>query len=208
MAELFRKYGSDKDRNGYTSLYHILFHGWRQKPVRVMEIGIGTMIEGAPSSMRHYGLPGYAPGGSLRAWRDYFPQGVVVGVDIQPDTQFTDEPRITTELCDSRDPEQVVALMERLSSQPNQEETPEFDLILDDGCHLGESQFKTLKNLFPYVKSGGYYVVEDVTPHSSISQFPELVRQIVGHNTPLFYSGLKNNLCIIHKSELRYSALS
>jgi len=178
-----------------------LFHGWVEKPVHVLEIGIGTMIEGAPSSMRHYGLPGYAPGGSLRAWRDYFPQGSVVGVDIQPDTQFDDEPRIRTELCDSRDVGEVAALMGRL------QETS-FDLILDDGCHLGESQFKTLKNLFPYVKPGGYYVVEDVTPNSSISQFPDLVRQIVGQHTPLFYSGLKNNLCVIHKSELHYTTLS
>ena len=202
LAELFRKYGSDKDRNGYSSLYHILFQGLREKAVNMLEIGIGTMIEGVPSSMKNYGLPGYAPGGSLRAWRDYFPQGFVVGVDIQQDTQFSDEPRIRTELCDSIDPSQVDLLMNRFDN------TPSFDIILDDGCHLGDSQFKTLKNLFPYVKSGGYYIVEDVTPNSSISKFPDLVRQIVGATTPLFYSGLSNNLCIIHKSELHYTTLS
>lgn len=69
---------------------------------RILEIGIGTMIPGVHSSMVGYALPHYQPGGSLRAWRDYFPRGSIAGVDVQADTQFTEE-RITTLLCDSRD---------------------------------------------------------------------------------------------------------
>jgi demethylmacrocin O-methyltransferase len=199
LAELFRKYGSDKDKNGYSSVYHILFHGWRNKPLKMLEIGIGTMIEGAPSSMLHYGLPGYAPGASLKAWRDYFSQGEIMGVDIQPDTQFEGEPRIRTALCDSQDSAAVDALLEGCHES--------FDIILDDGLHSGESQFCTLQNMFPYVKEGGFYVIEDVCVGSSVSRFPELVRKIVG-DCPFFYSGLQNNLCIIHKSRLNYTRIS
>ena len=75
LGQLFRLYGSDKDTNGYTSVYHTLFDHMKQKPMRLLEIGIGTMIPNVPSSMVGYSRPGYKPGGSLRAWRDYFVRG-------------------------------------------------------------------------------------------------------------------------------------
>ncbi len=98
LCDLFNKYGSDKDRNGYAQVYHTLFHKLCDQPINFLEIGIGTMIPGVASSMQGYALEGYKPGGSLRAWRDYFVNGRIVGVDIQPDTQFTDEQRIETYL--------------------------------------------------------------------------------------------------------------
>src|SRR5215831_13779827 len=100
LAQLFHQYGSDKDRNGYAPCYAALLTPRRESIRSVLEIGIGTMIEGVPASMRGYALGHYSPGGSLRAWRDFFPHADVVGVDIQPDTQFSDD-RITTHLADS-----------------------------------------------------------------------------------------------------------
>ena len=116
LAQLFRYYGTDKDINGYSSIYHTLFDHLRDRRIALLEIGIGTLIQGAPSSMVGYSLRNYRPGGSLRAWRDYFTNGTIHGVDVQPDTQFTDEERITTHICDSTDAEQVDLVMASLGN--------------------------------------------------------------------------------------------
>lgn len=192
LAELFNKYGSDKDRNGYSPLYHTLFDKMKNDTLNVLEIGIGTMIPGARSSMVGYSLPGYAPGGSLRAWRDYFVNSRIIGMDVQPDTQFSEE-RIETYLCDSTIKEDVDKRMSELGIQ--------FDIIIDDGCHYDLSQYKTLENFYPYLKQGGIYIIEDIYPNSRVSTQPETVKTIVGKD-PLFFVGLLNNQCVIYKNHL------
>ena len=69
LGDLFNLYGSDKERNGYVPLYQTLFRTKQENEVSLLEVGIGTMIEGAHSSMVGYALPNYKPGGSLRAWQ-------------------------------------------------------------------------------------------------------------------------------------------
>src|SRR5690348_3556062 len=120
LASLFTMYGSDKTRNGYSPLYETLFRHLRNEPISLCEIGIGTLIEGVPSSMTHFCLPGYRPGGSLRAWRDYFSKGQIYGIDVQKDCLFTEE-RITTILANSTNRDEVKnALGNKV-----------FDIILD-----------------------------------------------------------------------------
>ena len=200
LAELFNKYGSDKDRNGYAQLYHTLFDNMRDKPVTMLEIGIGTMIPGAHSSMVGYSLEGYKPGGSLRAWRDFFVNGRIIGADVQPDTQFNDEPRIETALCNSTDPVEVSKFMETLVDT-------KFDIIIDDGSHIDMNQFNTLRNFYPYLKDGGIYVIEDIYPGSKISECAGLVG-CACNDDPYFFVGRKSNLCIIYKKKLNSQRLN
>jgi len=135
IDQLFNFYGSDKTRNGYAPLYHSLFKNIKDKPIDLLEIGIGTMIPGVHSSMVGFSLPGYKPGGSLRAWRDYFINGQIVGADVQPDTQFTEE-RIKTYICDSLSIKNTTDVFsDKL-----------FDIIIDDGSHRDEHQLKPLEN--------------------------------------------------------------
>jgi len=84
LYELFKKYGTDKGVNEYTEMYEAILSPARDQPLRILEIGIGTLIHDAPSSMRCYCGPGYRPGGSLRAFRDYCPRAEVLGIDVQP----------------------------------------------------------------------------------------------------------------------------
>jgi len=161
LAGLFFFFLSDKNRNGYTPVYHSLFKNLRDKEMVFLEIGIGTMIKGAPSSMVGYALPNYKPGGSLRAWRDYFPKAQIHGVDIQPDTQFTEE-RIKTHLCNSIDAEACRASFQK-------EDFPtDIDIIIDDGAHYDEYQLKTFYHFFNLVNEGGFYIIEDIYPGSRI----------------------------------------
>lgn len=169
LDDLFTKYGSDKNRNGYSPVYHSLFKHIRDQPIDFLEIGIGTMIPGVYSSMVGFALEGYAPGGSLRAWRDFFKNGNVYGADIQPDTQFKEE-RIQTMLINSVDKENVDRTIKDVCP------TDSFDVILDDGAHHPDMQFQTFKNFYPYLKKGGYYIIEDVGVNSTIlsSHLPKI----------------------------------
>lgn len=186
LGSLFNKYGSDKDRNGYTPHYHCFMKHLRDKPIDLLEIGIGTMIPGVPSSMVGYSLPGYAPGGSLRAWRDYFPLGKIVGMDVQPDTQFSED-RIETFLADSVKKGACDAVLGDRT----------FDIIIDDGSHWDECQVATLKSLWNRVKPGGWYIIEDVTVVSRIpTTFRAQVQEFVGKDTPMFFTEKKNFLII------------
>jgi hypothetical protein len=190
LDELMNKYGSDKTRNGYVPMYHSFLKHLRSKPIDLLEVGIGTMIPGAPSSMVGYSLPGYAPGGSLRAWRDYFPQGEIIGVDIQQDTQFVEE-RIQTFLADSSSKEQLDGV---LGSRM-------FDVIIDDGLHYDEVQVKTMENLWSRVRPGGYYIIEDVTEWSRIpTQFRNRIESILGNDGFFFLTEKKNFLIASRKA--------
>jgi len=85
-------------------------------------------------------------------WRDYFPRGRIFGVDISPEaTQQTGE-RIqifTGSQADSDVLARVIA-----ASGP-------LDLVVDDGSHRVEDQLPSLTYLWPHVKPGGFYIVED-----------------------------------------------
>jgi hypothetical protein len=190
LAALFNNYGSDKDRNGYSHLYSILFDHIKHEHLNVLEVGIGTMIPGVSSSMKNYMPDTYKPGASHRAWRDYFINSNIYGMDIQPDTQFTED-RIKTFQLDSTNPSEVNNIMSNLNIQ--------FDIIVDDGCHWDEAQKKTLVNLFPYLKEDGIYVIEDIYPGSGLnSKTPQVIKDIIG-NYEHFFVGLKNNQCVIRK---------
>lgn len=199
LSELFMHYGSDKDTNGYSQLYAILFDSLKDKPIRLLEIGIGTMIPGVHSSMVGYAAPHYKPGGSLRSWRDYFSQGEIFGFDVQPDTQFSDEERITTRICDSTNQSVVNEVMAEVGGQ--------FDIIIDDGSHLDMHQFQTLNNFLPYLKENGLYIIEDIYPGSRVSVEAGILEGIT-KKMPFFFAGFKNNLCIIKKCSLPSKRLS
>lgn len=189
LAALFNKYGSDKDRNGYSHLYSILFDHLKNNEMNVLEVGIGTMTDGAASSMKGYMPDTYLPGASLRAWRDYFVNSAVYGADVQPDTQF-EETRIKTFLCDSTSRDAVSAVIGASGLQ--------FDIIVDDGLHWDRAQMDTLQNFFPYLKEGGLYVIEDIYPGSGLSSNPNLIKDLIGPYE-YYYVGLKNNQCVIRK---------
>lgn len=158
VKDFLDREGSDKG-TWYGGLYDVLLQPYRQSIRCVIEIGIGTLIPDAPSSMVGWAADWYRPGGSLRAWRDFLPYAEIHGVDVAPDTQFTDD-RIHTYLCDSSDSEQVTAVLRFIANR-----TPE--LIIDDGLHTLDAQLRTLRNFLPILRNAGLYVVEDVDPGNS-----------------------------------------
>lgn len=150
----------------------MLLRDQRESLRSFLEIGIGTLEPGANSSMLGYAAEHYRPGGSLRAWRDYFPNAQIFGIDVRPDTQFSED-RIRTFQCDSTDSAAVAALMSGI---------PELDIIIDDGSHASEDQLASLANFFPHLKAGGFYFIEDIASSSPLYRRPRLVEPIIGNS--------------------------
>ncbi|RKT55628.1 class I SAM-dependent methyltransferase [Saccharothrix australiensis] len=142
LERLAVKHFSDKwgGLHWFTPHYDRHFRALRGAEVRVLEIGIGG-----------YGHP-EAGGGSLKMWKHYFPRGHVFGLDIF-DKSHLDEQRITTLRGDQSDPEQLVGIARRHGP---------FDVVIDDGSHVNEHIRTSFRTLFPFVRPGGRYVIEDL----------------------------------------------
>jgi hypothetical protein len=87
----------------------------------------------------------------LRMWKRYFPFGKIFSLDIYDKSQF-EESRIKIFKGDQTD----TSLLERIIGQIGKP-----DIIIDDGSHINEHVVKTFELLFPLLKTGGIYVVED-----------------------------------------------
>lgn len=93
---------------------------------------------------------GVADGSCLRAWREIFPNATCVGLDIHPSDRAHGE-RMEFYLGD-----QLVREDCELATAGRQ-----FDLIVEDATHQLRNTLLTLYWLWPFVKPGGLYVVEE-----------------------------------------------
>ena len=188
------KYGSDKKLSGYTQVYDLVFDSIRSKVKNLLEIGIGTLDPSCPSSFvgNPSLYPHYKPGGSLRAWRDYFLNSFVEGVDIGKDCLF-EENRIKTFIADSQDT--------NLCNEIFKDKT--YDIIIDDGLHTAIGQLRTLRNFFHRVVDGGYYIIEDLGGGGEglnmFDFYKKETEEIIG-NHEYFFGG---NILVVKKSNSR-----
>jgi len=152
FEELASKFSAGK-LSGHSQVYSQL----DLKPAkvsRVLEVGIGTNDESAASSMGKEGVPG----ASLRMWAELFPNAEVYGADVDPKSHISAD-RIQSVLLDSTDQESIQKFLEYFA---NMTDNSGFDLIIDDGLHTPESNLRLLNSLFPLVRQGGFYVIEDI----------------------------------------------
>jgi hypothetical protein len=141
LTALAEKYQSDKwGPHSYTRHYETHFARFREQPVNVLEIGIGG-----------YDDP-RAGGASLRMWHDYFTRGRIVGLDLHA-KRFTVPERVRLYQGSQTDAD-LLCRIDR--------EAGGFDIIIDDGSHINAHVIATFEVLFPLLKTGGLYVVEDM----------------------------------------------
>jgi len=152
----------------YLNEYDRLFGDYRNKPIRLLEIGIQN-------------------GGSLEIWSKYFSNAsVLIGVDINQGCARLsyDDPRISVIVGDANAHE----VRERVFHR-----SPQFDIIIDDGSHLSSDIVKSFALYFERVVEGGIFIAEDLhcsywrqfegglfDPYSSISFF-KLLADIISH---------------------------
>lgn len=139
LTNLAEKHGTDKlSAHFYTEVYEYFFYPIKDEARKICEIGIGN-------------------GASLRMFRDYFPNAVIYGIDIN-DAPGLNSDRLKTFVADQANRAQLKSFIDIYGG--------DFDIILDDGGHTMKQQQVSLGYLFKYVKPGGYYIIEEV--HTSL----------------------------------------
>lgn len=93
---------------------------------------------------------GVADGACLLAWKEIFPYATVVGMDIHHSDKAHGE-RIEFHLGDQRKREDC----ERAAAGR------QFDMIVEDATHKLDNTLLTLFWLWPFVRRGGLYIVEE-----------------------------------------------
>ena len=140
LEDLFRRHRGrmvTKWRH-YFEVYERHLAAFRGKPVTLLEFGVWH-------------------GGSLQLWRQWLgPEARIVGVDVRPECARFAEPGTEIVIGDQADPATHRGLRERYGA---------FDVVIDDGGHGMAQQATTFREIFPALRPGGVYIVEDT--HSS-----------------------------------------
>jgi len=132
LLEIGEIQDTDKVCHAYLPHYDKRFQERRLDPVSILEIGV---MDGA----------------SLRTWKDYFLSGLVYGIDII-DKNHLEEDRIQ---CFTGDQAKEKFLRKVLA------EVGDLDFVVDDGGHYGTQHVASFMVLWPAIKPGGWYCIED-----------------------------------------------
>jgi len=131
------KVGKVSDKwESYPIYYQELFEKIRDKPLRILEIGVQN-------------------GGSLETWERFFYNSqIIVGLDI--------DPRCASLIFDSVKIKVVVGDVNSEQAFQNIVSISEtFDLIIDDGSHTSNDVIASFLKFFPLLAPAGTFVVED-----------------------------------------------
>lgn len=161
LDQLAIAYGTDKSTkvHGFTKKYEQYFEPIRDLPLKLLEIGVQS-------------------GASLRMWKQYFPNAQIVGLDYF-DVMPMEEERIKIVQGQQND---IKVLEGALLNGP-------FDIIIDDGSHQNPDIMASFEYLFPRMKPGGIYVIEDTTctywdkthnvgPNTTMAKMKQLVDDV------------------------------
>ncbi|WP_165570478.1 glycosyltransferase 61 family protein [Aeromicrobium sp. IC_218] len=101
---------------------------------------------------------GVHQGSSLRMWEEYFSRGRIVGVDLDPACKRFENERVTVRVGNQGDR----AFIQKLGTKYRP------TVVVDDGSHRWQHQIDTLRDLWPAVRPGGMFIVEDI--HTSFGE--------------------------------------
>jgi hypothetical protein len=118
----------------YTKTYGRFFGPLRDQPINFLEIGI-------------------LQGSSLAMWEDFFTKAQLHAIDIDRSCRRYETPRTSVYIGSQTDPIFLENVVRR---------TGPLDVVVDDGGHTMEQHRVSLMTLWPHLKSGGMYVIEDL----------------------------------------------
>lgn len=185
MSCIADKLGTDKGprQHYYTRIYEDLFDKNKDDKLTILEIGAGS-------------------GASPKLWKAYFSKAKVISIDNNPDCNVSTSDRVAFHVGDQANFDFLSNVVKSYDG---------LDIVIDDGSHIWSDQIDSFKYLFPYVKPGGLYIVEDVHTsywrsyargeQSAITFFKSLVDTVNMHGVSGYgepandpnYSELKKN---------------
>jgi hypothetical protein len=160
LTRLADEYGSDKgtrlSSHGYTRVYSRLFERIRRDEIILLEMGLlrtdmdgrrpGNAAEGATEA-----ACSRAP--SLEMWHAFFPMARIYGFDIDDFSSVVMD-RCTTVSGDMSSAVDLDRLVQAIGKP--------IDIVIDDASHASHHQQIALGHLFPCVRPGGMYIIEDL----------------------------------------------
>jgi len=120
----------------YLHTYEKYFDSIRDQSLNILEIGVKD-------------------GSSHRMWKDYFQNSMIYGIDIDPRCSQSSEDRISISVGSQADQSVINEVFDKTDRSG-------FDIILDDGSHINSLTLKSFDLLFPMLKQGGLYIIEDL----------------------------------------------
>jgi hypothetical protein len=121
--------------HNYTRVYSQFFSDLKEAPIKFLEIGIHQ-------------------GAAVKLWENYFTKASLYFIEEKPDGIKYFSERSKYYYIDQSDSLALRNFLKGLREN--------FDVIIDDGGHRMHQQIMSFKTLFPYLKKGGLYVIEDL----------------------------------------------
>ena len=145
FKQIAAKHGTDKTKDHeYHNMYGKILGTMKYKRLSLLEIGLGCNMN-------------YGPGRSIPVWRDFLPK---VNLSIlEYDGNCAEKFRSKVEQLFIGDQSDFKTLKEVAKGGP-------YDVIVDDGGHQVTQQINSLIGLWPALKSGGVYFIEDLHLYS------------------------------------------
>jgi hypothetical protein len=141
LHDLGLKHGTDKcdashrfEGESYLDVYERYLDPLRGNKINLLELGVRQ-------------------GNSLRMWKEYFPNAHILGVDFDPNSKHYEEGRIEVLIASQDDRPLLDSLAEHAGG---------FDVIIDDASHINHLTAASFRILFPHLRGGGYYIIEDL----------------------------------------------
>jgi hypothetical protein len=146
--------------------YERIFTDLRHMPITLLEIGVGGYKDPIKG------------GGSLRMWSDFFPNGTIIGLDINK--KSIDLPsNVSIELGSQTDTDLLKAIAAKYGG---------FDIVIDDASHVTSNTIITYEAIIKHTRL--FYVIEDLHMRSAIGT----MEYFNGVNRSDFST---QNLCVI-----------
>lgn len=118
--------------HGYTEIYESKI----SKSCNLLEIGIDKGL-------------------SLQMWRQWGPDINLTAIDNNKDVIEKQSLYFNVLLCDQSDPKSLMDIVLQFGLNL-------FDVIIDDGSHHPDDQILSIMSLWPCLKGGGLYYIEDL----------------------------------------------
>lgn len=144
VSDILAKYGKDTDKiwhHRYGEAYDDLFKKFdRKAPLNILEVGTQR-------------------GATLLAWKEYFPNANVYGVDIVDVVPKKYRKNTVTRI---------------ISDIKKVDTNIEFDIIIDDGSHYLADMIYVVAQFLVPMRDGGVMILEDV-------RFPQLTLEVINN---------------------------